>query len=89
MRDARNNAAEVALAQQHHGAAAAAVAHLRSSHVLALQRAHCTECFHRFRSAYVLETALSMRASRWLGCQEADGSSAMPSFQHCLLPRAE
>ena len=48
---AHNNAAEVALVQQHDGAAAAAVAHLRRSHVLGLQRAHCTECFHNFRSA--------------------------------------
>ena len=109
---AHNNAAEVALVQQHDGAAAAAVAHLRRSHVLGLQRAHCTECFHNFRSAaaqhrsvleghviaapravqprsapaYMLETALSMRASRSLGCQEADGRGTMPSFQQ--LPAA-
>jgi hypothetical protein len=114
---ARNNAAQVALVQQHvtmarllllllqHTCAVvtcsginartarnASTASTPPQHsaaacrkvMLSLHNAPCSPV-----PAYMLETALSMRAWRSLGCQEADGRGAMPSFQHCLLRWAE
>ena len=112
---AHNNAAEVALVQQHatmalllllwHTCGAVTCSGFiartaRNASTTSAPPQHSTAASSKVTSslhnapfspapAYMLETALSMRASRSLGCQEADGRGTMPSFQHCLLPRAE